>query len=172
MPNRLLQFAEPACLASKVTPRRSVAHAIRASLLASATTTVLRCRRVRRPRSHAPSGVWLRASDGKAALAPWIKSVRRYLLPRLEMPSSLGLPPVEYCRGTIPSHAPRSRALPNAEPSPTAATSAVALRAPIPGIDAKRRVAASSRARSMNSRSALVRGSNFNVLQLCGYDRK
>lgn len=41
----------------------------------------------------------------KAALAPWITSVRRYSLPRLEMPSSLGLPPVLCCQATSPSHA-------------------------------------------------------------------
>src|SRR4051812_16028781 len=41
----------------------------------------------RRPRSHAPSGLSLLASVGIAALAPWMKSIRNYLLPRLLMPS-------------------------------------------------------------------------------------
>jgi hypothetical protein len=41
-------------------------------------------------------------SDGSAARAPWMNSMRRYLLPCLEMPSSFGLPPVVTCRGTSP----------------------------------------------------------------------
>ncbi len=35
------------------------------------------------PRNHAPNDVALSSSVGKAARAPWIKSLRRYLLPRL-----------------------------------------------------------------------------------------
>src|SRR5215218_4335844 len=31
-----------------------------------------------RPRNHSPIGLWLAESDGKAARAPWIRSVRRY----------------------------------------------------------------------------------------------
>jgi hypothetical protein len=53
-------------------------------------------------------------------------SIRRYLFPRLLMPSSFGLPPVVCCFGTSPSQAPRSRPRLNAAPSPTAATKAVA----------------------------------------------
>ena len=45
----------------------------------------------------------------------------------------LVLPPVECCRGVRPNHAARSRARAKALASPTAATSAVALIAPIPG---------------------------------------
>src|SRR3954447_15245325 len=72
-----------------------------------------------RPRSHAPSGVALPESDGRAARAPWISSVRRYVLPRLVMPSRRVLPPVLACRGTSPSQAARSRArLPGHEPEP------------------------------------------------------
>ncbi len=55
-------------------------------------------------------------------------------MPRLLILSSLGLPPVEYCRGTTPSHAANSRPLPKAAPLPMAATMAVATTGPIPGI--------------------------------------
>ena len=56
------------------------------------------------------------------------------MLPRLLMPSSLALPPVEYCRGTKPSHAAKSRPLRKAAPLPMAATIAVATIGPMPGI--------------------------------------
>ena len=40
-----------------------------------------------------------------AERAPWISSVRRYASPRLLIPSSVGLPPLECCRGTSPNQA-------------------------------------------------------------------
>jgi hypothetical protein len=73
---------------------RSNAQAIRTSLLASATTTVFPCARLSRPRSQLPSGVAVLDSPGRAARAPWMMSLRIYLLPRLVIPSSFGLPPV------------------------------------------------------------------------------
>ena len=48
-------YAAAGFVTSKVTPYRSAAQAMRASLLARATTTVLRCRLASRLRSHAPS---------------------------------------------------------------------------------------------------------------------
>ena len=53
---------------------------------------------------------------------------------RLLMPNSFALPPVEYCRGTMPSQAANSRPLRNAAPLPIAATMAVAVTGPMPGI--------------------------------------
>ena len=82
---------------------------MRAILAASATTTVLECALASRPRSHWPSRVLLRLKVGKAARAPWISILRKYLLPRLVMPSRRGLPPVVACRGTSPSQAARLR---------------------------------------------------------------
>ena len=82
-----------------------------------------------------------RLKVGKAARAPWISILRKYLLPRLVMPSRRGLPPVVACRGTSPSHAARLRPRAKVSASPTAATSAVALRAPIPGMLVSRRAA-------------------------------
>jgi len=66
------------------------------------------------------------------ARAPWIISIRRYPLPRLLILPRLDLPPVEYCRGTKPSQAAISRALPNAWPLPTAAISALDTIGPTP----------------------------------------
>src|SRR5208337_4486087 len=57
-----------------------------------------------------------------------------YLLPRLLIPSSFGLPPVVNCRGTRPSQAARSRPWSKLSAWPTAATSADATIAPKPGI--------------------------------------
>src|SRR5688500_5976101 len=65
---------------------------MRAILAASATTTVLECALASRPRSHWPSRVLLRLNVGKAARAPWISIFRKYLLPRLVIPSRRGLP--------------------------------------------------------------------------------
>ena len=41
----------------------------------------------------------------RRTFAAWINSVRRYLLPRLEMRPRIERPPVLYCRGTRPSQA-------------------------------------------------------------------
>src|SRR5579872_782497 len=62
-----------------------------------------------------------------------------YGFPRLVIPSKVVLPPVEYCRGTRPSQAARSRAFRNWRSSPTAVISAVAPIGPMPGIVMSRR---------------------------------
>src|SRR3982750_4195866 len=110
--------------------RDSTAQAIRASLLAKATTAVFACARARRPRSHAPSGVALRDSGRRTERAPGIRSLRRSLFPRFLMPNSLALPPVLACRGTSPSQAARSRPRLNPSPVPIAASKAVAVQHP------------------------------------------
>ena len=126
---------------------------MRAILAASATTTVLECALASSPRNHCPSRVLLRLKVGKAARAPWISIFRKYLLPRFVMPSRRGLPPVVACRGTSPSHAARLRPRAKVSASPTAATSAVALSAPIPGMLVSRRAASSRFASAVNSAS-------------------
>jgi hypothetical protein len=55
---------------SNFLPLRITAQAIRASLAASATTTVFTCARASRPRNHAPKGVSALDSTGRAARAP------------------------------------------------------------------------------------------------------
>lgn len=107
---------------------------MRASLPAKATVATLRWTRAMRPRSHAPSGVLLLSSEGRAARAPWISNLRKYLFPRLVMASSLSLPPVVTCRGTSPSHAARSRPRAEVVAFPTAAARAVAISTPMPGM--------------------------------------
>jgi hypothetical protein len=72
--------------------------------------------------------------------AAWMKSVRRYRLPRLEMLPRMDRPPVLYCRGTSPSQAPKSRPRSKASPVPIAATTAVAIRGPTPGTLINRRL--------------------------------
>src|SRR3954463_1780056 len=64
--------------------------------------------------------------------------LRRYGFPRLLMPSSLVLPPVDHCRGTSPSQAANSRPLLKAAPFPMADTTAVETSGPTPGICCKR----------------------------------
>ena len=54
------------------------------------------------------------------------------------MPSNHGRPPVEYCRGTKSSQALSSRPLRNTAASPTAATRAMAVNGPMPGITCSR----------------------------------
>lgn len=69
---------------------------------------------------------WHHANDAsrRLARAPWTISVRKYVSPRLVMPSSNGLPPLECCLGTKPSHAVNCRALLKHLPSPIEATRA------------------------------------------------
>src|SRR5215213_2478714 len=82
---------------------------MRAILAASATTTAFGCVRDSRRRNQAPNLPAVLARCGMTARAPWISILRRYLLPRLVMPRSLGLPPVVDWRGTSPSQAAMSR---------------------------------------------------------------
>ena len=111
------------------------------------------CMRARSARNHPPSGVSLLESVGRTALAPWIRSLRRWQLPRLVIPARRGLPPVVICRGTRPSHAARSRPRANVRPSPIAAERAVAFSTPMPGMVARRRALSSFFARDANSSS-------------------
>ena len=126
---------------------------MRAILAARATTTVLEWALASSPRNHCPSRVLVRLKVGKAARAPWMSIFRKYLLPRLVIPSKRGLPPVVACRGTSPSQAARSRPRANVFAPPTAATSAVALSAPMPGMVVSRRAASSRLASAANSAS-------------------
>ena len=59
-------------------------------------------------------------------------------LPRLDIPPNRFLPPVEFWRGTRPSHAANSRPLRKPLGSATIAAIAVAMMGPMPGIVAKR----------------------------------
>src|SRR5450432_3631940 len=67
-----------------------------------------------------------------AERAPWISSVRKYASPRLLIPSSVGLPPLELWRGTRPSQAETCRPLSKLCASAIDATSAPSLADPAP----------------------------------------
>src|SRR5262244_2733044 len=82
---------------------------MRAVLFASATATTSGGRRRRSPITHGSALVAFERS--KLALAPLIRSRRKYGLPRLDIPPRRCLPPVELCRGTRPSQAANSRPL-------------------------------------------------------------
>ena len=79
------------------------AQAMRAVLFANATATTRLGRRRRRPITQSSALVALERS--RLALAPLIRSRRKYWLPRLDMPPNRFLPPVEFWHGTKPSHA-------------------------------------------------------------------
>src|SRR5436190_5334028 len=70
---------------------------MRAVLLASATATTRLGRRRRSPITHGSALVAFERS--KLALAPLIRSRRKYWLPRLDIPPRRCLPPVEFCPG-------------------------------------------------------------------------
>src|SRR5882762_6300601 len=61
-----LSYDAVAAFMLNVSPLRITAQAIRASLAASATTTVFTCARPSRPRNHAPNGVSPLDSVGRA----------------------------------------------------------------------------------------------------------
>src|SRR4029077_2779877 len=85
---------------------------MRASLLARATASLFLCNRSDAAVSHAPK-LYRGQLCGRIrrTFAAWISSVRKYLLPRLEMRPRTERPPVLYCRGTRPSQAPIAPAL-------------------------------------------------------------
>src|SRR6185312_10972770 len=109
---------------------------MRAVLFANATATTRLGRRRRSPITHGSALVAFERS--RLALAPLIRSRRKYWLPRLDMPPNRFLPPVGFCRGTRPSHAANSRPLRKPLGSATIAATAVAIMGPMPGIVAKR----------------------------------
>ena len=111
---------------------------MRAILLASATVaTCLRLRDVRLT-SHVLKPEDCLVFCSSTVCAPCTKSLRRYLFPRLLVPVSFCLPPVECSPGTTPSQAENPRPFLKAAPLPMAATVAVAVIGPIPGIATKR----------------------------------
>src|SRR5438874_9570919 len=107
---------------------------MRASLLAKATASLFLCNRSDAALSHTPK-LYRGQLCGRIrrTFAAWISSVRRYLLPRLEMRPRIERPPVLYCRGTRPSQAAKSRPRSKASPVPIAATMAVEISGPTPG---------------------------------------
>jgi len=98
-----------------------------------------------------------------AERAPWISKVRRYTSPRLLIPKSNGLPPLELWRGTRPSQAYNWRPLLKLRASAIEATSALAVSGPMPGIFSSRRLSSLLRCHAWicASSSATCRSSSF-----------
>ena len=86
-------------------------------------------RRSCEPSTEAIPGPIMRAHQED--LRRLINSVRRYLLPRLEMRPRMDRPPVLCCRGTRPSQAPKSRPRSKASPVLIAATMPAEISGPI-----------------------------------------
>src|SRR4029453_5787740 len=119
-------IALPNLVASKCRPCARTLQAIRASLLASAIASTLRCSR------------FLAASIQD--LSPWRSQLfglistthaacpnknRKWRLPRFDILPRMVRSPVEICLGTRPRKAAKSRPLENTSPAPIAATIAL-----------------------------------------------
>ena len=78
---------------------------IRAFLFAMATATTFGCRRSRIWLIQTLLASSLPPAFPRTALAPWIKSVRRYRSPRLLIPNNRDFPPLDRCLGTKPNQA-------------------------------------------------------------------
>jgi hypothetical protein len=110
----------------------------RVCLFANATTARLVPRRGMRARSHGLRRSFLSPIQRIVARVPWRNSLRRSRSPRLLIPSQGGLPLVECWCGTSPSHAAHCRPLLKGVGSRTAATKAVAVSGPMPGMVRRR----------------------------------
>ena len=122
----------------------TIAHAIRASLLASAHATTQECRRVSIARVQSATRPDCLSSRSMNARAHWTNRWRIFLSPRLEIPSRVDLPPVLYCLGTSPTAAAKSRLHRYCFQSPRSEARRLAVMGPTPGIVNKRCPRASS----------------------------
>ena len=86
--------------------------------------------------------LWWRLASGEHGAGTMDQQSAEIRVPRFEIPSMRTRPPVPSCRGTRPSQAANSRPDLNAAGSPIAATTAVAVSTPTPGISAIRRLSA------------------------------
>ena len=86
-------------------PWARIAHAIRACFAASATAATFTCRRSSSRRAQAALVSVFFSTTRRYPRAPCTSSVRKYPSPRRVIWPSRSLPPLEYCRGVIPSEA-------------------------------------------------------------------
>jgi hypothetical protein len=105
-----------------------------AFLLANAAAARFLPRRAMRAFSHRLRSSCFESTPRSVARAPWTNNFRRELSPRVLIPRSRGVPPVECSRGTNPSQAENWRPFVNGVASPIAVIRAVALTGPIPGM--------------------------------------
>src|SRR5215472_7480367 len=113
---------------------------MRAVLLASATAASLVGLRASSARTHSPSRVGRLRAWRSTATAPAVSRLQMYLSPRLLVRPKRSLPPLEFCRGVIPSQAANSRPNRNREGSATVAAIALAPMMPTPGTVASNRL--------------------------------
>src|SRR5262245_50421604 len=126
---------------------------MRAILLASAIAATFVGRRSSSLESHGRCLLpWILAYRITAS-APVQNSERRYRSPCLVILPSLSLPPLEFCFGTSPIHAEKSRPDRNALGSGMLATSAVASAGPTPGSSSSRRLVSLERCQALIRRS-------------------
>ena len=104
------------------------------SYLAKATHALLNPLRITIAFIHSDACLY----RNRTALAPWMRSFRKYVSPRLLIPSSVCLDPLECCFGTNPNHADKCLAFLNWWMSPILDTRALAVIGPIPGMSNNR----------------------------------
>src|SRR5262245_9473226 len=122
---------------SKARPLWRTAQAMRASLFASAIASTLWCSRCLAASIHDLSPYrshCLRPTLTNTTQTTSPTSVRRYQLPGLDMLPRTVRSPVGICFATSPSQPPKSRPFENGAPVPIAATIAVEMSGPMPGI--------------------------------------
>ena len=90
--------------------------------------------------SHGRAFTTGRLSRPTRARAPWMSRVRKYRSPALVILPIFSLPPLARTLGVRPSQAAKCLAEANCLPSPTEATSAVAVIGPMPGAVANLRM--------------------------------
>jgi hypothetical protein len=126
---------------------------MRAVLLASATAATLACA----PAAREPTRRRLSVDYARgAARQPHRRSAGMYLSPRLLVRPKRSLPPLEFCRGIMPSQAANSRPDRNREGSATVAAMALAPMMPTPGTVASNRLTRLSRCR-LTKRTSISR---------------
>lgn len=103
-------------------------------LLASAYAPTLECRRVSICRVQLHRGPKFLSRRCMNTRAHWTSSLRRFLSPRLLIPSRFDRPPVLYCRGTSPIDAAKLRLRAYCLPSPIPAVSTLVVIGPRPGM--------------------------------------
>ena len=125
------------------------AQAIRAILLASATTTKIGGLCISMRASQDPSGASRFLTQLTTADAPIIRRRRRSRCPIFDILPGLGLAPVDHCRGVKPIHAAKSRPRLKVSAGGANASNAVAMTGPTPGIVIKRLATVSVRERTL-----------------------
>ena len=115
-----------------------MAHSIRAILFANAMAASILGLRARMRASHEFAAGGRTLSPEITAIAPMISKRRISRCPDLLVRASLGLPPLECCRGTRPSQVEKSRACRKVSIGGAKAAKAIEVMGPIPGIFCRR----------------------------------